>query len=252
MTNLVISTNDETLVADSIISQNFYLGVSSDPISDCHWQLRRLINGLSLVGILDGQNFNLCFDFNEPDLLYRLKHGGRTKEPLAKAIGMKGSNELSVIDATAGMGRESFFLSSLGCHVVSLERQPIIYLLLQDAVERLKCNNSSLEVKQWRVIYKNSIEYLTALEKPSTDVVYLDPMFPQRTKSAAVKKEMRIFKQLSGADEDASLLLEASLAVAKKRVVVKRPKKAPLLSPLKPSFVIDAKKYRFDVYLTQH
>lgn len=248
MSKLIISTPHSELYEGGIGN----LVLSTEPPNEHLWQLLREPQGLTLNGWLDGQIFRLRFDFNDAELQYRIKHGGRTKEPLAKAIGVKANTPLSVIDATAGMGRESFILMSLGCHVTSIERQPIIFLLLKDAVDRFfaSCNESQKE--SWQVLHQNSIEYLSAPSLQQADVVYLDPMFPQREKSAAVKKEMRIFKKLSGADEDAARLLENSLTKATKRVVVKRPKKAPLLNDRKPSFVIDAKKYRFDVYLTQH
>jgi 16S rRNA (guanine1516-N2)-methyltransferase len=84
------------------------------------------------------------------------------------------------------------------------------------------------------------------------DVVYLDPMFPHRKKSAAVKKEMRLFQQLLGSDDDADLLLEPALTLAKKRVVVKRPSGAPFLANKKPHIEMLGKANRFDVYLIQN
>ena len=81
------------------------------------------------------------------------------------------------------------------------------------------------------------------------DVIYLDPMFPERKKSALVKKEMRLFKRLAGEDNDADQLLKSALASSASRVVVKRPKGAPVLASLKPTHEIKAKKFRYDVYL---
>jgi len=83
------------------------------------------------------------------------------------------------------------------------------------------------------------------------DVIYLDPMYPHREKSAAVKKEMRVFQSLVGEDLDADNLLEPALALAKYRVVVKRPSYAPPLNNKKPSTSIKMKKNRFDVYVNQ-
>ena len=85
-------------------------------------------------------------------------------------------------------------------------------------------------------------------ERP--DVVYLDPMYPHKKKSALVKKEMRIFQQLLGGDEDADKLLAPALKLALNRVVVKRPDSAPWLDNVKPNMAIESKKHRFDVYLT--
>lgn len=80
-------------------------------------------------------------------------------------------------------------------------------------------------------------------------VVYLDPMYPHRSKSALVKKEMRILRILVGDDEDSAKLLTSALQVANKRVVVKRPAYAPPLTGLEPNLVFKTKNNRFDVYL---
>jgi 16S rRNA (guanine1516-N2)-methyltransferase len=81
------------------------------------------------------------------------------------------------------------------------------------------------------------------------DVVYLDPMYPHKKKSALVKKEMRVFQTLVGADNDADSLLAPAMALATKRVVVKRPDYAEFLAGQKPSTAIETKKNRFDVYV---
>ena len=95
-----------------------------------------------------------------------------------------------------------------------------------------------------------AIEIMTAWTAERPDVVYLDPMFPHRKKSAAVKKEMRLFQQLLGPDEDADALLQPALALALKRVVVKRPAGAPYLADKKPQIEMQGKANRFDIYLT--
>ncbi len=79
-------------------------------------------------------------------------------------------------------------------------------------------------------------------------VIYLDPMFPHRDKSALVKKEMRVFRPLVGDDLDAPALLEAALALATHRVVVKRPRKAPIIDGPKPSHGLEGKSSRYDIY----
>ena len=50
---------------------------------------------------------------------------------------------------------------------------------------------------------------------------------------------------------DADNLLEPALALAKYRVVVKRPSYAPPLANKKPSMSINMKKNRFDVYVNK-
>jgi len=80
------------------------------------------------------------------------------------------------------------------------------------------------------------------------DVVYLDPMFPEKRKTAAVKKDMAAFHTLVGSDDDADALLPLALQAARYRVVVKRPRHAPHLDNCKPGMVLEGESTRFDIY----
>jgi len=86
-------------------------------------------------------------------------------------------------------------------------------------------------------------------QQPAVDVVYLDPMFPPRDKSALVKKEMRAFHDVVGSDDDADALLAPALKLAQKRVVVKRPGYAGFLAGVAPTMAVTGKNNRFDVYI---
>ena len=191
-------------------------------------------------------------DFASDALTFRRLHGGGKKEAIARAIGLKGQDSLHVLDATAGLGRDAFVLASLGCVVDMIERSAVVAALLQDGLNRAAAD---IELGTWlpanmQLYHGVATELLTDWSHEKPDVVYLDPMFPHRRKNAAVKKEMRLFQQLLGPDEDADLLLEPALALAKKRVVVKRPTGAPFLAGKKPQIEMLGKANRFDVYLT--
>jgi 16S rRNA (guanine1516-N2)-methyltransferase len=200
----------------------------------------------------------IVVDFASDALTFRRLHGGGKKEAIAKAIGLKGKDSLHVLDATAGLGRDAFVLASLGCVVDMIERSPIVAALLQDGLDRA---SSDAELGAWvpnhmRLFHGIAVNLLQSWQDTNPpgarpDVVYLDPMFPHRKKNAAVKKEMRLFQQLLGPDGDADLLLEPALALAKSRVVVKRPSGAAFLAGKKPHIEMLGKANRFDVYLTQ-
>lgn len=187
-------------------------------------------------------------DFLSGQSSYRRSHGGGVKEPIAKAIGIKGNQALTVLDATPGLGRDAFVLAALGARVTMVERSPIAYLLLADGLRRLSLQEPEL-AGQFSLHRANSVKFMEQLEPGTVDTVYLDPMFPHRKKSAQVKKEMRLFQVLLGPDEDADFLLPAARHLATKRVVVKRPNSAPVLAGVKPSMAITSKKHRFDVYI---
>jgi 16S rRNA (guanine1516-N2)-methyltransferase len=185
-------------------------------------------------------------------MTYRIKHGGGRSQALARAVGLKKGWQPTVIDATAGFGRDGFILACLGCHVHMLERSPILAALLEDALQRAIESGQVSEIikKRLRFTETDSIDFLQKLQQEDyPDVIYLDPMYPVRTKSSLVKKEMRILRGLAGNDKDANELLTIALACARKRVVVKRPRLAPTLSGWAPSHQITGKTSRFDVYL---
>nr|WP_024966451.1 16S rRNA (guanine(1516)-N(2))-methyltransferase RsmJ [Pantoea sp. IMH] len=188
-------------------------------------------------------------DFVEGAMAHRRRFGGGRGEAVAKAVGIKGGYLPAVVDATAGLGRDAFVLASLGCRVQMFERHPVVAALLEDGLQR---GYQNAEIGGWlrerlTLIHASSLEGLSSLaEKP--DVVYLDPMYPHRQKSALVKKEMRVFQTLVGADEDADGLLEPARRLAKKRIVVKRPDYAPPLAGIATQSAVVTKSHRFDIY----
>lgn len=181
---------------------------------------------------------------------YRREHGGGTGQLIAKAVGLQKTRQsLKVLDATAGLGQDAFVLASLGCQVTLLERSPVIHAILSDGLARAALNEQCADiVARMRLEADDSLQWFQAAEPGAVDVVYLDPMFPHRDKSALVKKEMQVFQQVVGEDPDSDGLLEAALAVAEYRVVVKRPRKAEPLAGRAPTTRIEGKSSRYDVY----
>ncbi|MES4614946.1 MAG: 16S rRNA (guanine(1516)-N(2))-methyltransferase RsmJ [Ewingella sp.] len=188
-------------------------------------------------------------DFVGGTMAHRRKFGGGRGEAVAKAVGVKGSYLPNVVDATAGLGRDAFVLASLGCHVRMLERNPVVAALLDDGLER---GYRDAEIGPWlrermTLLHASSLTALSELT-PKPEVVYLDPMYPHKQKSALVKKEMRVFQGLVGPDEDADGLLEPARRLATKRIVVKRPDYAPPMADIAAQAAVVTKSHRFDIY----
>ena len=190
-------------------------------------------------------------DFEEGKNAHRRQFGGGRGQPLAKAIGLKKGANPTVIDTTAGFGRDAFVLANLGCKVTLIERNPLIAALLDDAIQRASDNPEIAEViTRMSLINHDAVTYLNTLEGIFyPDVIYMDPMYPSRDKSALVKKDMRLLHQLAGPDTDSEQLLSSSRTTALKRVVVKRPKSAPFVGNQKPTTSIESKNTRYDVYI---
>lgn len=188
-------------------------------------------------------------DFVSGAMAHRRRFGGGRGEAVAKAVGVKSGYLPDVVDATAGLGRDAFVLAAIGCRVRMLERHPVVAALLDDGLQR---GYQDAEIGGWlrerlTLIHAPSAQALGDIS-PAPDVVYLDPMYPHRQKSAMVKKEMRVFQSLVGADEDADALLEPARRLAKKRIVVKRPDYAPPLAGVATQSAVVTKSHRFDIY----
>jgi 16S rRNA (guanine1516-N2)-methyltransferase len=192
----------------------------------------------------------LFVDFISGALEYRRKQGTSRKEAIARAVGVKGGATPVVLDITAGLGRDGFILANLGCRVHMVERSAIVAALLADGIERAKKDPTLAGIMaRISLIVGDSLDILRTWQGEKPEVINIDPMYPHRGKSALVKKEMRLVRLLVGDDTDSDALLLTALAVASRRVVVKRPRLAPALTGPEPNFTISGKNSRFDVYL---
>ncbi len=162
------------------------------------------------------------------------------RELLARAVGFKGE-PIEVVDMTAGLGRDAMLLALLGCRVTAIESNPVVFELLADGLRRARRDEDMARVidERLRLIRGDAVDYLATLSDQTPDAIYLDPMFPARTRSAQVKKEMVLLARLTGDPEhgdDAGRLLAAALGSGCRRVVTKRPRHAPpLLVPGGPA-----------------
>jgi 16S rRNA (guanine1516-N2)-methyltransferase len=154
-----------------------------------------------------------------------------------------------LIDATAGLGRDAFLLARHGFRVEMIEVNPVVAALLADGLARARClAHLQTVAERIRLRSGNGVELLAELHE-MPEVIYLDPMFPERTKSAKVKQNLRLLQHLDAHSIAPEPLLQAALAVGAKKVVVKRPLKGPHLGGREPSYTLKGKAIRFDIYL---
>ncbi|WP_404463917.1 class I SAM-dependent methyltransferase [Vreelandella aquamarina] len=212
------------------------------------------VNGqLALAGDERQYGKPLSVDFVSGKAAHRRQFGGGRGQLVAKACGLTKGITPSVVDATAGLGRDAFVLASLGAQVLMIERVAAIAALLQDGLERAASSDeTALIAGRMALRHGDAAKQLAALVADAEfapQVIHLDPMFPHREKSALVKKEMRVFRELAGDDDDAPRLLEAALDVATHRVAVKRPRKAPPIAGPAPQHTLEGKTSRYDLYV---
>jgi len=192
---------------------------------------------------------NLVVDFVGGAVAHRFRFGGGRGQALPKAVGMKSGNSPSVVDATAGLGRDAFLLASLGSVVTLIERSDKMHRLLAEGMERARAAGGEVaEVIARMTLLHGDAKVLLAELSP--DVVLVDPMHPPRKNSALVKKEMRLIREIVGTDRDSADLMRAALESARKRVVLKWPQKADPMEGIRaPSHQITGKSTRYDVFM---
>jgi 16S rRNA (guanine1516-N2)-methyltransferase len=190
-------------------------------------------------------------DFTEGKNAHRRQFGGGRGQPLAKAVGLKKGATPTIVDTTAGYGNDAFVLATLGCHITLIERNPLLAALLENAIARARLDPNTEQIAQrMTLIHSDASQYLTKLTpEQRPDVIYIDPMYPSRQKSALVKKEMQLLHHLVGPDTDSEQLLDSARHTAMKRVVVKRPKSAKPIAEQKPSTSVESKNTRYDIYI---
>ena len=248
--------NDEPRIAMQALAPSFSdaaaawaqrLGLPLD--GDCEFALQLGEQGLQFVELGPDAAGPVRVDFVAGAVAHRRLYGGGSGQMIAKAVGIQPGVRPTVVDATAGLGRDAFVLAKLGCALTLIERQPLIAALLEDGLARARFDAEvGAIVASMQLVCGNAIDLLGAWAGEIPQVIYLDPMFPQRDKSAQVKKEMRLFRPLAGADDDAPQLLAAALALATHRVVVKRPRKAPAIAGVSPGYALEGNSSRFDIY----
>ncbi|QER40450.1 rRNA methyltransferase [Acinetobacter suaedae] len=191
----------------------------------------------------------------------RLKRASLKSEMLARACQL--SEKPNLLDATAGLGHDSLLMAHLGAAVHLVERNPILFSLLEDAHHQAK-QDAFLQSAASRIqlVFADSASHLQQLklQNQSIDVVYLDPMFPQRDqnqqaikKQAQVKKQMQLLHLLLPEDGEMDLgdeLLDLARQVAK-RVIVKRPRHAVFLADQTPDHQWLGDACRFDAYFSR-
>lgn len=197
--------------------------------------------GVSLSG------FGLSYQGDFENMLHRVTNGRLQHEMLAKAVKTDQEN-LKAIDATAGMGEDSLLLAACGYQVTLYEQNPVIAILLKDALRRAKKNTVLKDiVSRMQLVAGDSIEHLNKRLDP-VDVIYLDPMFPGRQKSGLINKKLQLIQKLEPPCSKETALFDAAMAAQPSKIIVKRPLKSPYLDERVPSYSLKGKAIRYDCY----
>ena len=240
---IVFAQDDADREAAELLAKRLNTAMTQDKreAEQADLMLRMDSDGLALVGgtlVLRG-------DFTR--MMPRLKTGNLQRELLIKAAKRKGMDGTpTAIDATAGLGEDSLLLAAAGFSVRLYEYDPVIAALLKDTLRRAAdVPELAPVVGRMQVLEENSLTALPQLED-APDVIFLDPMFPERQKSALIKKKFQLLQQLERPCSDEDALVNAAIAAHPRKIVIKRPLKGPYLAGIKPSYSLKGKAIRYD------
>lgn len=235
MSTLAIAYESDALLAKAKqLQEQLHLAIDNNA------QQQLLVTADKLV-LKMGNFSSLYADFASKTWQKRRDAG--KKQGLVRAC--KPGSGVRIIDVTAGWGRDAAVLASFGAEVLMLERNPVMAALLNDALERQ--DERSKEILKLKLYHVDALSYLQHLsEENYPDIIYIDPMHPQRQKTALVKKDMQALQQLIGVDLDVPALLELAMSKTLGRVVMKWPQHLPPIQ--KPTLSVSGKTVRFDIY----
>jgi len=201
------------------------------------------------MGTMTQSAQELRVDFVSGAVGHRLRFGGGRGQALAKAMGLRAGKTPTIVDATAGLGRDAFLLASLGARVTMIERSAKMHALLLDGMQRAAQEGGQFTqiIDRMTLLHADAKDVLPQL---SCEAILIDPMHPPRKNSALVKLELRQVRDIVGTDEDAADLVRVALGVARNRVVLKWPAKAdPIAGVQACSHQILGKSTRYDVFM---
>lgn len=197
--------------------------------------------GVSLTG------YGLSYQGDFENMLHRVTNGRLQHEMLVRAAKSDKPGR-KAIDATAGMGEDAFLLAAQGYEVTLFEQNPVIAVLLKDALRRAKKHPVLKDIaSRMNLVQDNSVEGMSKLLDP-VDVIYLDPMFPARQKSSLINKKLQLIQKLEPPCSEETDLFDAAISTSPSKIIVKRPLKSEFLAGRKPSYTLNGKAIRYDCY----
>ena len=198
----------------------------------------------------DGRRLKLHYRSDSKGICLRdsmVRKRSNTESRLAKACGITRNTHPQIIDGTGGLGIDAMTLVSLGCDVHVFERNPSLWALIDDYI---RVSGTGL----LNLYNQDSLDWLLKKREPCCDVLYLDPIFPGRSKKALPGKEMQYVRDLCSEDRlgtswsgfISSGGMNQLASLVRQRIVLKRRRKDPILD--RPSWQIKGKMVRYDVY----
>lgn len=195
---------------------------------------------------LNGYGLSYQGDFT--GMIHRVTEGRLQHEMLVRAAKTE-EQGLKAVDATAGMGEDAFLIAAYGYNVTLIEQNPVIAVLLKDAIRRAKKHPILKETaSRMQVVQGDSTKILAEIID-KIDLIYLDPMFPARQKTGLINKKLQLIQKLEPPCSTENELFDAAINTGASRIIVKRPLKSPHLADRNPNYMLNGKAIRYDCYV---
>jgi len=203
------------------------------------------MNGLHFTKDSTNLSSSLHVDFLSGPMGWRLKRTDH-ETSIKKAIG-KNKEDITIFDGTAGLLSDTIIFLALGHKVVACEQSKIIFLLVNDAIERAKSELPFLK----NLLFLNAKSETQYKETDNIDIVYLDPMYPEPSKNLLRSGDISTINHILDIEKIADDGDELFFNIKKsnfKKIILKRPIKAEIVDK-NINYQVKGKSTRFDIYI---
>ncbi len=169
-------------------------------------------------------------------------------EALLKKVIGKNNKSLKVLDATAGLLKDSIIMASLGHQVTACEVSKTLYAMTDYALKLLSKKDHTW-LHNLHCLNQDVIDHKVSFDQ--YDLVYFDPMYPDSKKTTARSKELSMIREIirmEDCDKSPTQIFDYLRLSNPTKLVVKRPIRVEAF-PGNINHQITGKSIRYDVYI---
>jgi len=216
----------------------FLNSILSNQCIDKNLQLHFLKDQIYLINSKYKDPVKIYIDFNDPKFIEKNNQRLRDRKDVFWKIFSQ--NNSTILDCTAGFGRDGFLLDSMGHDVTMIENSPIVAMLLKNALRR--SDNINIQF-----FFGNAFDYMKH-SKQKYDYIYIDFMFDKLKNKSLSSKNDETLKMISFNDNDKNKIIQLAQCISNKKVIVKEPRNT-VSDILKPNYIVKTKLLKYNIYL---
>jgi len=128
--------------------------------------------------------------------------------------------DLNILDCTGGFARDSAIISSLGNAVTLIENNPVIMMVLKDAISRINSTTMSNIFNKITTKFGDCIDFIRTTNK-KYDYIYFDFMFNINKSALPLKKDQFIRKIVQNNPQRNQIIIDEVLNRVGCKVIIK-------------------------------